>query len=269
MRRTLCLSQVVCGDFYQLPPIVTKIEQVLWSKLVPANLSRNQATLHVPGKSNKRKRECAGCSVPGCENCQLELHVLSRGFTFQSEWWWDAGFVTVLLSRVYRQADKETVRRLGRVRTGQADEADLAWFNERCSAPPQLMGGASRPLLLAPLNKVVDARNDQEMQVLRARGAEPSQFLSSDFVEVNEKGARLFEAADAERMLRGNTDFYEQCLAHQLVRLSEGARVLLLVNLECASAHQTPCLSPCSVLRPACSFSLPRSECDSTPPKGE
>ena len=228
---------IFCGDFFQLPPISKQLERVVSPRLVWDEATPFRPKLRV--RVNKRRLDGSGTSEVFAEReC-----VLMRGFAFESAAWWKADFVVVQLSTVWRQSEAETVARLGTLRKGTATPADVAWFNDRCTRPPlQLPVGSARPLLLAPTNATVDARNEQEMVALRLRGEPEYQWLAADWQAAYLKPlldgedaaaakGRRDEIKEAERLLKDN-EFYTQSLCEAVTRLCRDARCILLVNLD-------------------------------------
>ena len=236
---------IFCGDHFQLPPISKKIEPNVWRQLTPLHPSmpfRLMLRLHT-----RKRARCLFDAEDQCEGCQRFECCLSRGFAFQSQAWWDANFVVVQFSTVWRQSDEETVRRLNAVRKGSATEEDVEWFNAKCLTPPLAVSGP-RPLLLAPTNNVVDARNDQEMQVLHARGVPEYQWLACDWQEpylklleaaedTAARDSRRREVEDALQQLAQN-DFYKESLCEKVTRMCTGTRCILLVNLDLDSEQK-------------------------------
>ena len=207
---------VACGDFFQLPPIPSRVPQQTWPRLRPEDIKQGRAVLY-----------------SGLDRSKREELFLNRGFAFQAESWWRADLLFVELTRVWRQRDEAMVAVLNRIRRGTATPADLNWLNSHCAAdsppapapapaPPSdssevaaaASGGGSatcevaaapspaapppRPMLLAPTNDVVNERNAREMTLIKARGA-AAQWLAADWVEADEgAGPRL----EAERSLQ-------------------------------------------------------------------
>lgn len=84
------LQVIVCGDFFQLPPVITD-----------------------------KDREILEGYKYGQE--------LGRGYAFQSEYWGLLNFINIELDEVIRQADKVTVDRLNSIRVG--DVTSIDYFN--------------------------------------------------------------------------------------------------------------------------------------------
>ena len=219
------LQVVVCCDFYQLPPIVHTLTPAEHRRCRPNTLAAGRATILV--HTDRRKPHIEPPATPSgggggvrCAGCREEEYCLQRGLAFQSSVWWSLDLVPVVLRRVWRQSDAQTIAQLARVRDGTANESTVAWFNEHCAAPPLRQDAdAPRPLLLAPTNEVADARNGQEMDALRARGVSETQFIAADLHEPYElRDAR--RKKEAVQRLR-ESDFFGGggCLAEKVTRL--------------------------------------------------
>ena len=104
---------------------------------------------------------------------------------------------------------------------------------------PMARPSAPRPIMLAPVNAVVNERNalelQQVMEASRRQGRAALQWVASDWVEVDAEHAGDPKAYDEthQRLMRseGGT-FFGDCLAERRIDLCEGARVILLTNLD-------------------------------------
>ena len=230
---------VACGDFFQLPPIPSRVPQQTWPRLRPEDIKQGRAVLY-----------------SGLDRSKREELFLNRGFAFQAESWWRADLLFVELTRVWRQRDEAMVAVLNRIRRGTATPADLNWLNSHCAAdsppPPRPPSGSSdvaaaasggdsaagaaaaapppaapppaapppRPMLLAPTNDVVNERNAREMALIKARGA-AAQWLAADWVEADEgAGPRL----EAERSLQRCDDIYIYTSSQSYTTLGQPSR---------------------------------------------
>jgi ATP-dependent DNA helicase PIF1 len=210
---------IVCGDFFQLPPIVTNVPEETWPLLLPDDLENNVAAFW------QHKLKCPHTLPESCcAGCRKEKVFCARGFAFQSKWWWDADFVFTEFEKVYRQSDVQMVQVLNAIRQGKATAEQVAWLNEQCCAPP---AETSRAIQLAPKRLEVKDRNEQEGEQLRQRGASTRIWFARD-------EAATFEgsSADTNEQSFGHFFFTKDCPADKRVSLEEGARVMLLVNLD-------------------------------------
>lgn len=237
---------ICCGDYFQLPPITGRVPMETWSRLSERALREHRAVL---------------CT--GLDQREQELF-LNRGFAFQSVSWWRASLVFIELTRVWRQKDAQLVATLNRVRKGAMSADDCRYLNRHCAtvAKRPSVGGAAvaapaaafslaaqpapRPMLLAPVNAVVNERNARELQEVMRRnsllGRRVHQWMASDWVSVDDESGGVFEEVHARLMRSESGSFFGDCLAERRVDLCEGARVILLYNLDLdADADQKLC----------------------------
>ena len=138
----------MCGDLFQLAPIESSLLADVHADLVPYPSSASGA-LHCPRSGRAR-----------------ELH-LNRGWAFQADSWRAAGLHFVELTKVYRQADREFIAALMRVREAKTTAEDWALFDTRVSggttfrsaraaAPPSTRGGVRAPA--APVARAIQLR---------------------------------------------------------------------------------------------------------------
>ena len=227
----------------------------------------------MPARLLQRRAVLAG-GLDGRQETEL---FLNRGFAFQSAAWYRASLVLIELHRAHRQKDEALVATLNRIRTGAMTQSDCRFLNAHCATVPKPRAhtpasaataaavavatavtgtaattaaaaptpaplarpSAPRPIMLAPVNAVVNERNalelQQVMEASRRLGRAAFQWVASDWVEVDEEQAGDPKAYDEthRRLMRseGGT-FFGDCLAERRIDLCEGARVILLTNLD-------------------------------------
>ncbi|KAL4451826.1 hypothetical protein ABPG75_007488 [Micractinium tetrahymenae] len=186
------LRLVMCGDFFQLPPIVTR---------------------HQPGAVQ-----------PGT--------FLNRGLTFQCPAWRSCNLECVVLTKVWRQADTTFVSILNAVRFGNNAAAAQLFAQRRGPLaerdgikPTQLYSRNAdvdrvnaQELARLPGQAVTCMAQDD---VMLAADLDPSRGQSLPYAE---------RQRDMER-LRGH-EFFRDCLAAKTCQLKVGAQVMLVKNLE-------------------------------------
>ena len=163
---------------------------------------------------------------------------LNRGYAFQAPIWNRADTVSVVLTKVFRQADEEFVAILNSIREGRG-QAAIAALQRRCSRPLPAIDGI-RPTELYSRNSDVDAVNARELDAIT--DAELQTYSALDAVQSKEE-TRL-EATDDQRARRNDAkireqeqqlrrhEFWNNCAAAGRLQLKLSAQVMLLRNLE-------------------------------------
>lgn len=119
-------------------------------------------------------------------------------FAFEGQAWEEAEFQTVLLTKVYRQAEGIFLEALNRIRYGEAIEFSANGIIDE------------KAIRLFALNKYADNYNFEKLRAIK----QPSRF---------------FEAIDCGDP-KGIAIIYRNCLAPKELFLKVGARVMLLIN---------------------------------------
>ncbi|KAL1520085.1 hypothetical protein AB1Y20_023560 [Prymnesium parvum] len=227
---------VCCGDFFQLPPIVGCVPQQTWARLDAASLKHHSAVMQT-----------------GIENKPEELF-LNRGFAFQASAWWSASMIFVELTQVWRQSDPRFVGCLHRVRQGDMTAEDLTYLNEHCAPLPSHPSAAARPssaavpMLLAPFNAVVHERNVKELEEKLRQGCA---WIAADWVDVDEDCGGRVEDVERRLMSSAAGSFFGDCMAEKRIELCEGARVILVYNVDLdASSEAKLCNGSLGVVAP-------------------
>lgn len=91
------IQVVVCGDFFQLPPVVLESEKSILKTLFKG---------------------------------------FNEGFAFESEEWDKANFNSIVLKEIFRQEEKEFITALNNARRGIDVENSINYINENCSKQP-------------------------------------------------------------------------------------------------------------------------------------
>lgn len=108
---------IVVGDFFQLPPVTTNHDYDILTKIYP------------------------------------NYH---KGFAFESKYWHDCHFQTIVLKEVIRQLDHTFIKNLNKIRIGDATAID--YFNEYASKDKIPNG-----IVLSARNALVNKINKQEL----------------------------------------------------------------------------------------------------------
>ena len=263
---------ICCGDFFQLPPIVGRVPSDTWSRLVPARLLQRRAVL-AGGLDGRQETELflnrgfafQSAAWYRASLVLIELHRAHRqkdealvatlnrirtGAMTQSDCrFLNAHCATVPKPRAQAPASAATAASVAATTAANgtaATTAAAAPIPAPKPAPipaptpaPMARPSAPRPIMLAPVNAVVNERNalelQQVMEASRRLGRAAFQWVASDWVEVDEEHAGDPKAYDEthRRLMRseGGT-FFGDCLAERRIDLCESARVILLTNLD-------------------------------------
>ena len=219
---------IVCGDFFQLPPIPDTVPQQTWPLLLEPLLEQEKRACfwqHI--------KKCPH-TMPHdeCEGCERQEVFCNRGFAFQSSWWWDADFVFTEFARVYRQSEVQMVQVLNAIRQGNVTAEQVSWLNSQCCAPI----AAKRSIQLAPKKAEAADRNDKEIEELVQRGARKWIWMARDRASAFE--GSLADVSTTANSGFGHMFFAKDCPAEKRVTLVEGARVMLLTNLDLEAKGQ-------------------------------
>mmetsp|Transcript_30356 Transcript_30356/g.39136 ORF Transcript_30356/g.39136 Transcript_30356/m.39136 type:complete len:258 (+) Transcript_30356:106-879(+) len=200
------IQLVVCGDFSQLPPVPGKV--TLQTKAL--RLDSNGFLLDVADNNKKIPTNVKECSA-GC---------------FRTAFWRDANFVSILLSKVWRQTDLNFIEALGHLRVGDGYHASVSALVNRCSRnltlTPTVSGEPTiEPTVLYCTKMHVETENVKKLA--RLPGPEHS-YLAKDWV------VPATRAPFAATQKLENNSFFTSETYNQKVALKVGAQVMLIVN---------------------------------------
>ena len=274
---------VACGDFFQLPPIVGKVPLQTWSRLRDADLKQGRAVLY-SGLDASRREELflnRGFAFQSSSWWRADLLFVELTRVWRQS---DEQMVAVL-NRVRRGTTTRVDLQWLNAHCAAEDvrppapppppsvppppappppaaSAEPVPPSRASSAsasappppppppPPMAMAMAARPMLLAPTNDVVNERNARELADLKARRVDGVFWIATDWVEPDEAAGARHEV-EARLQHAGPGSFFHDCLAERRVELCEGARVILLTNLDLeAEADQKLCNGSLGVVGP-------------------
>ncbi|GAA5953293.1 hypothetical protein JCM3765_007464 [Sporobolomyces pararoseus] len=214
------LQLIVCGDFYQLPPVVG-------NKTLPKCVRCGGTNLHKVSLEDARvpyeKRpegiaeapvyKCSDSKNGAFQGCLLESR--RRVFAFETDAWAECQFHVMELTKVYRQSDPDFIRVLEKIRRGSCDQECVDLF-KTCGNDLKKGGEIEiKPTNLYPKKAAVEIENDQEFRKLKTQ-------------------EYFFTASDEARGDYAQTQLsrLDSTPASKLLKLKVGAQVLLLANLD-------------------------------------
>lgn len=139
------MQVIMCGDFFQLPPVTKKPQQV-----IEANpQSKNQSTME-------------GIATSSPQNEVVRNDILTS-FVTASKIWNEMQLQICYLEEQYRQDDRTFLRVLNDIRNGEVDEMTVEYLSERLNKPVE---GYAKPTRLFTHNTDVDAINKTHLDAL-------------------------------------------------------------------------------------------------------
>ncbi|GAA5880488.1 hypothetical protein JCM16303_005400 [Sporobolomyces ruberrimus] len=228
------LQLIVCGDFYQLPPVPDSVappcmrcggKRIIKIPIEEARMPYEERPKGIPPAdimkcvgAYPKKRLTAGGGGAGKKEeenpggCLLEFR--KRRFVFETDAWAECRFKVMELTKVFRQSDPGFIRVLEKIRRGVCDQECVDLF-ALCGSELKKGGTIQiRPTNLYPTRSDVDNENQREFKALKE---EEFQFVASD----ESRGS--YGDTQLERL--------NSTPAAKTLKLKKGAQVLLLANL--------------------------------------
>eukprot|EP00762_Andalucia_godoyi_P002786 ANDGO_04542.mRNA.1 ATP-dependent DNA helicase PIF1 len=199
------MQLVVCGDFFQLPPVPDSYVSTFWEV---ASLTGTEV-----GYRNQT-RELYGRPADG----------IRHAFVFETASWEHCDFQFVELRKVQRQTDRNFIQALEEIRQGVPSASTVALFETRASARPS-SEALNQMTKMFPLRRQVADVNFRKLNEVADRtGHRIEKFLAELTID-----GRVFSSCSAEEQ-QALSKLAEDSPIEQELQLCIGAYVLMVCN---------------------------------------
>ncbi|GAA5910528.1 uncharacterized protein JCM6883_003202 [Sporobolomyces salmoneus] len=214
------MQLIVCGDFFQLPPVglgnpheipcVSCGGTLLYEINKPSKTGASETESSKSWVCRDRMNENRGVLEKGC-GLEFPIHT----YAFETEDWAECKFEIRELTKVFRQSDVEFIKVLNKVRRAEHDQADLDFFKS-CGSALRFNNGKIKPTKLLPTKEKVDAVNRFEFEPL------PGPIIR---FEARDDASGYYARQRMDARLKAYAKY------PQALKAKVGAQVILLVTL--------------------------------------
>ncbi|CUS12476.1 unnamed protein product [Tuber aestivum] len=233
------MQLVMCGDFFQLPPVEKDSEKTCYQCGYPIT-PREERSYLPPDHGYITERieflneihalrvdsaRWSHCSRTGRDR-EVCGHLWNETikYCFQTPTWFKIGFNSVVLTQVFRQADPAWIEKLGKLKVGQVTP-DIMTFLLGLRRPLGELASGVKPTRLYTHRKTVVDENDQEFKKLK--GTEYC-FDAIDEGTIN-KGTGYSKTVNPQELEEYH--FFKNLQVQKEMKLKHGAQVMLLFNI--------------------------------------
>lgn len=209
---------VVCGDFFQLPP-VEKVQgcRKCGNELKhPASVPEDFLAAPLYGETSWLR-----CTTPHCHFIQNN----NITYAFETTTWAELDFTNIMLTKIFRQNDPLFIACLNRVRLGTCSAEDEA-----------LLRGCERPLgkVICPEDVAATRQQTIKPTKLYPRKQSAETENEGELRRLADKDSHLFLAKDEvledNKISKTNRQVPKNFQASEKLELKVGCQVMLLVN---------------------------------------
>jgi ATP-dependent DNA helicase PIF1 len=222
---------VVCGDFFQLPPVPVndamrrckECGEKLPHKGLRKYLDETPPDVFTTiGINPKTWSRCGSCKHPWNEGLK---------YVFQTKSWNEAQFGTVVLSKVHRQQDQKWVDMLGKIKVGNVDNEVLDFLESLRRPLPEEINGV-RPTRLYTHRADVQGENEAEFRRLEEQ---EFTFEAIDTGSIAPPTGGQGNVIKLDGAQLADNPYFKALQAPSTLKLKQKAQVMLLSNVDPSS----------------------------------
>ena len=202
------IQVIVCGDFFQLPPVASGYGKRSIMQTTPDS-----------GSAFKTFVEQCAADLGNTINVPVELKECCGKYAFQTACWREAKFKVCVLNRCFRTNDDVLLNALSDIRAGRSSSPSITRLVMATSRTLGEDHGIKATMLFST-RAAVTGLNESQLQLCLA--STKHTFNAIDSVRADQDYATI--------ELRGDRFFTSDCPAQSTLELRIGAQVMMLVN---------------------------------------